>query len=110
MKNTRITGNAAGLLLLVIFSCTSALDGQAPSAFNYQAVIRDAGGNLRANETLEIQLVLHRGTATGISVYEETHNTATSELGLVNLQVGSGIRPLFRRSTGRPVLTSLKSG
>ena len=79
---------AAGIVLLLITS--AALYAQVPATFNYQAVLRDAGGNIRADASVNINLVLHQGSSTGTAVYEETHSTTTTSLGLVSLEVGSG--------------------
>jgi len=62
---------------------------QAPTTFNYQAVLRDTDGNPMSNETVSMQLVIHQTTSTGTTVYSETHNTSTDEFGIVNLEVGS---------------------
>jgi hypothetical protein len=66
------------------------LVGQAPNKFNYQAVLRDVSGNIRANSNVTITLSLLQNSVAGTAVYTETHTTATNSYGLVNLQIGSG--------------------
>jgi hypothetical protein len=61
---------------------------QAPQAFNYQAILRDSDGNPKANETVTLQISIV--TDIGTSVYLETHNTKTNELGIVNVVIGEG--------------------
>jgi hypothetical protein len=63
---------------------------QAPQAFNYQAVIRDANGNLLENQAVGIKISLLQGTSTGQEVYAETHATTTNQFGQVDLQIGTG--------------------
>jgi hypothetical protein len=73
--------------LLIMATITFA---QAPQAFNYQAVIRDADGNLLENQAVGIKISLLQGTSTGQEVYAETHATTTNPYGLVDLQIGTG--------------------
>ena len=77
-------------LALAAVCCTQAL-AQAPEAFSYQAVARDAGGDPLANTTVGVQFQLHQSTAVGTVVYAETHSPTTNELGLFSVEVGSGV-------------------
>lgn len=72
---------------LLIFTLAFA---QAPQSFEYQAVVRDASGNLLVNQVVGIQITLKQGSATGTSVYQETFSATTNLYGLVNLQIGTG--------------------
>ncbi|MEQ1743802.1 MAG: tail fiber domain-containing protein [Saprospiraceae bacterium] len=81
----RMLALAAGLSLIV-----STISAQAPQAIPYQAVARNAAGNLLQNQTVGVRFTIHDGTATGTVVYQETHNTATNQLGLFSLNIGSG--------------------
>ena len=79
-----------GMVSLLLFLLSAlTLVGQTPTTFNYQAVLRDAGGYILESSNVSIQLVIHQGTATGTTAYSEIHNTTTSEFGLVNLEIGS---------------------
>lgn len=69
--------------------------GQTPTTFSYQAVLRDTDGNPRTGETVSMVLNIHQGTATGTTVYTETHNPTTNDFGIVNLEVGSISPVLF---------------
>ncbi len=62
---------------------------QAPQMFNYQAVIRDDGGNPLVSEAVEVSIAILEGSAEGTEVFSETHQITTNEFGIVNLQVGS---------------------
>ena len=68
----------------------SFLYGQAPKSFSYQTVIRDASWNPLVNQAVGVQVSILEGTATGTVVYQENHAASTSQIGLVNLAIGSG--------------------
>lgn len=63
---------------------------QAPTSFNYQAVIRDASGNILTNQSANIEIGILQGSIAGTPAYVETFTTSTNALGIVNLQIGSG--------------------
>lgn len=64
--------------------------GQAPASFKYQAVLRDARGNIKANASTNIIISILNGSTTGTVVYSETHSVSTDGYGLVNLEIGKG--------------------
>jgi hypothetical protein len=68
---------------------------QVPQGFNYQAVIRTSDGELRANESVTLEIKLLQGSEDGVTAYSETHSTQTNNFGMVNLQVGSQSPALF---------------
>ncbi len=74
------------LIFVIVTLCTFA---QTPQSFNYQAVLRDASGNILANQNIEIQVDILQGSASGSAILSETHSTTTNNFGLVNLTVGS---------------------
>lgn len=63
---------------------------QAPQAFNYQAVLRDASGNVKPNAEAEVQIDLLIGTEMGSTIYSEWFSVLTNAFGLINLQIGNG--------------------
>jgi hypothetical protein len=75
---------AAGLLLNI------ALWAQAPQKMSYQSVIRNANGGLVANSGVGIRISILQTTATGNSVYTETHNPSTNANGLASIEIGGG--------------------
>jgi predicted MFS family arabinose efflux permease len=77
-------------LISIILFMTTTLLAQTPQAFKYQAVARDASGNVLSIQNVSFQLSILQGSAVGISVYTETHATVTNEFGLVNLEIGNG--------------------
>ena len=80
------------LILITLFIFENAFS-QAPEMINYQAVVRDASGNV-VNGTLNgpvgIQLTILKGSSTGTESYKETFNIAPNTYGLVNLKIGTG--------------------
>ncbi|MBO4601827.1 MAG: hypothetical protein J5651_01540, partial [Salinivirgaceae bacterium] len=59
----------------------------AQSGFNYQAVIRDADGNLVADQNITIRISLMSGTTT---LYQEKLATTTNVYGVATVVVGTG--------------------
>lgn len=74
---------------ILIISATPVF-GQAPEKMSYQAVIRDAGGNLLNAQGVGMQITILQGSMSGTSVYQETHTPTTNANGLVSLEVGTG--------------------
>ena len=80
------------LILTAFFLCSvSLLQAQAPQAFNYQAVARDANNNPYQNTTLGIRISLVRDNPNGASDFIEEHQVVTTDLGVFTLQIGKGI-------------------
>jgi hypothetical protein len=77
-----------GILFLLAFSLN--LQAQAPRKFSYQAVVRDAAGNLVINRPVGIRFTILRGSATGIAVFAETHRPTTNNDGLASVEIGGG--------------------
>lgn len=61
---------------------------QAPDAMKYQSIVRDAGGNVLANQQVGIQISILQGVT---EVYVESHIFTSNSYGLVNLVIGEGI-------------------
>ena len=64
---------------------------QAPQLINYQAVIRDATGQVVQNQNVSLRLSIHEKYSVGINVYQEEHMVTTNDFGLVNLHIGNGV-------------------
>ena len=80
MKRLSLTGALIAITIIVL--------GQAPQAFNYQAILRNSDGTVKANETVALQISLIDDN--GSSAFMEIHNTQTSQLGLINVVIGEG--------------------
>jgi hypothetical protein len=67
-----------------------ALAAQVPQAFDFQAVARDASGNVLGAQAVSVRLSVHSGSAAGPLAYQETHSLTTNAFGLFSLAVGQG--------------------
>lgn len=63
---------------------------QTPQAINYQAVARDAGGQILPNKSLTVRLSIKTNGPAGTTVYQETHAVFTNTHGLFSLLIGQG--------------------
>lgn len=72
--------------LTVLLFVSSAAQSQAPQAFKYQAVVRNAAGQVLANQSVGLKITL---LGTG-DPYVAVHNVTTNAFGLVNLEIGRG--------------------
>jgi len=77
-------------LLLILLLVPIMSFGQAPESFNYQAVVRDAGGLILNNQPVGMRLTVQQGSIGGTAVYTETFTSTTNGYGLVNLEIGTG--------------------
>jgi hypothetical protein len=82
MKNILLT-------LLVCFSYMNS-NAQAPQGIPYQSVIRNGSGALMINQAIHIRFSIHDSTMLGTIVYQETHTSTTTNLGMVILSIGQG--------------------
>jgi hypothetical protein len=76
-------------LLIAMFTFMSNLIAQEiPNGINYQAVIRDASGNIISNKEIALELSIQNNI--GTDIWTETHTVTTNQFGLVSLVVGQG--------------------
>lgn len=66
------------------------LQAQAPTRISYQAVMTDTADLPILNATVGIRISILQGSASGASVFVETHTTATNGNGLISIQIGGG--------------------
>ena len=77
-------------LMTVSAYFSTQLKAQTPEKMSYQALVRDASNKLVANKKIGMQISILKNTATGTSVYVETHSPTTNANGLVSLEIGTG--------------------
>jgi len=79
--------------LLSILFCAVSFAQNVPQGINYQALARDANGDILMNQTLTIQFSVISDIAdttnTGIS-WQETHTVSTNDYGLYTAIIGQG--------------------
>ena len=77
-----------------VFFCVF-LFGQVPNSFNYQAVLRDADGQIMGNETVTMRYSIVESAdcdGNGTVIFRESHqDLTTTQFGLVNSQIGNGV-------------------
>ena len=76
--------------LWLSFAALFFLSAQIPQAFNYQAVVRDASGQISANQEVSFRITIRQGSPGGNVVYKEIHLDTTNEFGLSTLAIGAG--------------------
>ncbi len=76
------------LLVFAVLAISSAF-AQTPEQFKYQAVLRNADGDIMASETVNVNIKILQGAADGTEVFSEDHlNINTSAQGLININIG----------------------
>lgn len=79
------------VLFFVALTMTLGLMASVPQGFTYQAVIRNATGELVRSEMVSVRISLLPNSAQAAAVYTETHRISSNENGLVSLIIGEGI-------------------
>lgn len=78
--------------LFTLFLCllvVTQLEAQAPPAFAYQGIARDAASNPIANQAISLRISILTAVD-GPAVFSETHTTTTNEVGLFTIFIGRG--------------------
>jgi uncharacterized protein (TIGR02145 family) len=76
-------------VLLSALILAVSLMAQAPQSFNYQAVVRDASGNIIANTQVGMRINIIQGSILDTAVCKEEFTPTTNDFGLVTLAIGS---------------------
>jgi hypothetical protein len=77
------------LLAILLFLAGSALvKAQVPQAVNFQAIARDATGNVMVNTPIQIQLSILDNSSTGPVIYKELRALTTNAYGSFSFQIG----------------------
>ena len=88
---TKINNLRVAVIIIIInMLIGSSIFAQSPEAFKYQAIARDASGNVIANQNVSFRISIIKTSATGTPVYVETHYSITNEFGLININIGEG--------------------
>lgn len=84
----KITFRSLFTICALLFTFTTF--AQAPQVINYQAVVRDAAGEIVKNKTVNFRLSILDGGITGTPQYIETQSKTTNQFGLVTFGIGQG--------------------
>ncbi|HRK26595.1 MAG TPA: tail fiber domain-containing protein [Chitinophagales bacterium] len=88
MKNAVVI--LLSVVLFFLFGMMSQTWAQVPNKMNYQAVARNASGQVLPNQNVALRISIRQNTAAGAVQYQELHAGATNAQGLLNLQIGGG--------------------
>ena len=83
MKRTLLT-------LLSLLFCAITFAQSVPQGINYQALARDANGDVLMNQTLTIQFSVISDITTSAVSWQETHAVSTNDYGLYTSIIGGG--------------------
>src|SRR5262249_31240614 len=76
--------------IIAMAGCLLQTQAQAPQQINYQAVVRDAGGNaLPGASKVALRFSIHDQTPDGKIVYQEIQQPVTNQFGLIKLAISS---------------------
>jgi hypothetical protein len=78
------------IIVYALLFFTACIFAQAPDKLSYQAVVRNANGELIKNGDVGIRVQILQGSEFGAAVYVETHSTTTNENGLATIEIGGG--------------------
>jgi hypothetical protein len=79
-----------GLLFLVLAWLSLSAVAQVPGGINYQAVARQTGGGVLANQPIDVRMGILQGNPSGSIAWEEIHSVTTNSYGLFTLVIGQG--------------------
>lgn len=66
------------------------MQAQPDQGFNYQAVIRDPGGAILSNTSVNLRFQVFQTSPSGNLIYQESHSPTTNQFGLVVAVIGKG--------------------
>ncbi len=78
------------LLALFLLFSNILLRAQAPQAFDFQGIARDASGQVLADQPIALRMSIIAGSPGGTVAYQETHTVTTSPFGLFTIAIGAG--------------------
>ncbi|MDY6800096.1 MAG: hypothetical protein SVU94_02610 [Bacteroidota bacterium] len=78
------------ILISMLMVYSRGLFSQVPNAFKYQAVIRNADGEIISGQEVSIKISIHNENPTGDVAYSEEHSVITNDIGMVSLNIGEG--------------------
>ncbi|MCD9853726.1 collagen-like protein [Epilithonimonas sp. JDS] len=78
------------VLIAALALGTYMVSAQAPEKMSYQAIVRNATGQLLTNQNVAMRISVLQGSAAGAAVYSERVTGTTNANGLVSLEIGSG--------------------
>jgi uncharacterized protein (TIGR02145 family) len=87
MKTKTLTFATSLILSFAFLFLSLPAGAQLPQGFKYQAALRDNGGVVMSNQTVDIKITISNSIE---SLYIEEHSCSTNDYGLVNINIGMG--------------------
>ncbi|MBL0147184.1 MAG: hypothetical protein IPP48_17245 [Chitinophagaceae bacterium] len=78
------------ILMVALAGFITQIQAQAPLRINYQGVARNSFGTTINNKQISLRLSVHDGSASGATVYSESHTINTDQYGVFALSIGGG--------------------
>ena len=75
----------------LVCSITLSLFAQVADKLSYQAVIRNASGNVVSEKAVSFRVTILQGSATGASVYTQSQKPVTNVSGLITIEIGGDV-------------------
>jgi len=75
-------------IVAILLLSVSGIFAQFPHAINFQAIARDANGDVMVSTPIQIRLTIIDGSATGTEVYQELRALSTNDYGSFSFQIG----------------------
>ncbi|MFH6983763.1 hypothetical protein [Marinoscillum luteum] len=75
----------------LVCSIALSLFAQVADKLSYQAVIRNASGNVVSEKTVSFRVTILQGSATGASVYTQSQKPVTNVSGLITIEIGGDV-------------------
>ena len=85
-SNRKAVSKALYLIITLLFI---SVFSNAQNGINYKALIKDANGNVVANDLIQVEFNILQGAAQ-TNVYSETHTPTTDVNGVIIVQIGEG--------------------
>ena len=76
--------------LIALAFCIATYAQSVPQGMKYQAVARDQQGQILTNHDINLRIALNLGEKAKSTLYTETHQVRTNELGLFAITIGEG--------------------
>ena len=78
------------MMVFSLFAVAQIVPVKPSRGFNYQAIARNSNGDPIPNKVLTIEITIHKTTAGGPTVYQETQVDSTNNFGLFTIVIGQG--------------------
>jgi len=79
------------IILVLVIGISTLIQAQIPRAFSYQAIAMNADGEVVTNSPIGVEIEIIKDDLNGTSLFVETHEVTSTELGHINFEVGRGI-------------------